>query len=290
MSELPQIDSDDSPWSVATIYINRASSFTSEQLEMSLWEMGAEGVITENTLITAYFKEEDISLTAKLNQFLLPYNLSATVKPVENKNWVQECSKLMESLVCDNFTVKPISTAKEAESPTPDLIQIIPGMGFGTGHHEATYGALKLMQSQILRKDKIFRVCDVGTGSGILAIGAAKYFFANVVANDIDVEALANAKENVEINGVQSLVTLTEDDFSIIEGPFDLIIANIYAEVLCQLEPNFRDKLRRNGVLILSGIMASLYPAIEECFTKSYWDFLTKDFNGDWVSIMLRKK
>lgn len=276
-------------WSVAEITLLNKDLFTPEQLELSLWELGAEGVITDALKITSYFPESADIIEERLNSYLNQYGLKAKVSAVPNKNWVQECKDLMEPVECGIFTVRPIPTAEDSVPPRSNLIQIIPGMGFGTGHHEATFGALKLLQSPNINKKNIFKICDVGTGSGILAIGAAKYFAAKIIANDIDDAALSNALENISLNGVSGLIKTTDLKIADLDGPFDLIVANIYAEVLCEMEPTFQDKLSKDGVLILSGIMESAYPLIEKGFSDTKWRFVEKEIKNGWVSLLLRK-
>lgn len=133
-------------------------------------------------------------------------------------------------------------------------IEIDPGMAFGTGHHASTRGCLCLLE-QAFDEHPPVRVLDIGTGSGILAIAAAKLGAAETWAVEIDPEACQIAAENVRINGVASAVCVgasLEDA----PGSFDVILANLFAFQLIDLAPRIASRLNPNGVAIGSGVLA----------------------------------
>ena len=134
--------------------------------------------------------------------------------------------------------------------PDPDIVVIIdPSTGFGTGHHATTRLCLELLQQVDLRGK---RVIDVGTGSGLLAIAAAKLGAREVIAIDQDPDALRNARDNVERNGAE--VELLEGDLARISvAPADVVLANLTSAVLQRLADSLKRLVRTGGVLIVSG-------------------------------------
>ncbi|MGH6871774.1 MAG: 50S ribosomal protein L11 methyltransferase [Rhizomicrobium sp.] len=138
-------------------------------------------------------------------------------------------------------------------------IRIEAGMAFGTGHHETTALCLAAM-SDLARRRRCTNVLDLGCGTGLLAIGAAKLWRQRVVASDIDPAAIAVTRENAHANGAAPLVqALVADGLGhpALSGraPYDLILANILAEPLTRLAPGLCASLARGGTLVLSGLL-----------------------------------
>jgi ribosomal protein L11 methyltransferase len=138
-------------------------------------------------------------------------------------------------------------------------MRIEAGMAFGTGHHETTALCLAAL-SDLAKRRRFKRVLDLGCGTGLLAIGAAKLWKRRVIASDIDPEAIAVTRENAAINGEAPLIRAVVADGlthpSIARAaPFDLIVANILAGPLTRLAPAIARALAPGGVLVLSGLM-----------------------------------
>lgn len=138
-------------------------------------------------------------------------------------------------------------------------IEIEAGQAFGTGHHGTTSGCLEMI-TQVMRRERPMTALDLGTGSGVLAIGMAKLQPAAILASDIDPIATKVAKENIILNGVSERVkAVTATGFHHIEilsrAPFNLIVANILARPLMNMAPQMAKAMARNGSLILSGIL-----------------------------------
>lgn len=182
------------------------------------------------------------------------------------QNWVTLCPDLQHPLAVGGLTITPHASA-EGVKPTPGIIHIIPGMGFGTGHHDTTH-ALIGMLGQLADRGALPRsIVDVGTGSGILAIAATMLFpNSSVVATDIDEAALENARENAALNGVSSHINLLATSIPTLPSPADLVVANLYAELLIELRDELIAITRPGGSLLLSGIMVERDPAIERAF------------------------
>jgi ribosomal protein L11 methyltransferase len=178
----------------------------------------------------------------------------------DNEDWEREWKRgLAPRQVTDRIVVKPSWTAWDAEAGQI-VIDIDPQMAFGTGEHGTTRGCLRLLDGAVRPED---RVLDVGSGSAILSIAAARLGAAEVVAVEYDEDANINARENIESNGVGDRVRLVETmaDPAVLGelGRFDLVVANILSGVIRPLLPAFRRALGdgTDGRLIVSGILLS---------------------------------
>lgn len=211
----------------------------------------------------------------------------------ENEDWAEKWRRgLGPRRVGRRLIVAPTWTEPR---PAPDewVIWIDPQMAFGTGEHATTRGVLRLLEGSVLAGD---RVLDVGTGSGILAIAAAKLGAAGVVAVESDPDALINARENVERNDVAGRVELTEGlvDPAWLEergaGRFDLIVANVLSGILIPLLPAFRWVLvdgtagGRRGRLILGGILDREEDRVVEAAGRAGFRLVCADTEEEWWS------
>jgi ribosomal protein L11 methyltransferase len=143
---------------------------------------------------------------------------AASEEVLEQQNWNRQCAELWEPFTRGIITVVPVESSHDT-TPLPDRhIKIIPGLGFGTGHHPTTnmiLGILSELSEQNFQPRSVF---DLGTGSGILAIAAARLFAAPIIANDIDPHAIENAEENSGLNHTTHLISNTTAATSDITG------------------------------------------------------------------------
>lgn len=178
-------------------------------------------------------------------------------------------------------------------APHELVVRIDPQMAFGTGEHASTRGALRLLQHAIRSGD---RVLDVGAGSGILAIAAARLGAAHVTAAESDEAALPNALENVDRNAVAERVTLTcalvDDAFLAAcgDGAFDGIVANVLSGVLCPLLPACRRALGAGGWAILAGILVEEAVALRAAARAAGFSVEAEDTEEQWWSVLLRRR
>ena len=163
---------------------------------------------------------------------------------------------------------------------------------FGTGHHETTTGCLEYI-SEILRPGARLNALDIGTGTGILAIGIAKIARVNVLASDIDPVAVRVARTNARKNGVAPFITaLTASGFGhpalAARAPYDLIVANILARPLVSLAPAFRAHLAPGGTLILSGVLRTQETMVTSALRAQGLYLVSRKRKGDWVTLRIR--
>ena len=161
---------------------------------------------------------------------------------------------------------------------------IDPGMVFGTGYHETSQTCLIIIE-QISKGGQKESCLDIGTGSGILAIGAAKLGFRNVAAVDIDPMAIDAAKRNVEENSLAN-VLIKEGDIKAVEGPFDLIVANLLSGILVDIAPEILIRLNSGGKAILSGMLAGQEDDVRKAYEKAGLTLSETVISGKWVTLV----
>ena len=177
-----------------------------------------------------------------------------------------------------------------ADSPPSRTIVIDPGMAFGTGEHPTTRGVVRLMQ-RIVRGSE--SVADLGAGSAVLAIAAAKLGASRVVAVEMDSEAIGNAEENVARNGVTDRVVVVEGDAGVLlplVAPVDLVLANIISSVLLQLLPRIADALAPGGRAILSGVLYEEREAMLAAIAAEGWRVVDEDREELWWSASIARR
>jgi ribosomal protein L11 methyltransferase len=152
--------------------------------------------------------------------------------------------------------------------PERKCIVIKPARAFGTGHHPSTAGALRAIEEIARGPGAIRSALDVGTGSGLLAIALRMHGAARVVAIDIDADALDNARDNAELNRAGGAIRFSAIPLHSVRGRFDVVVANILANVLIEMAPELARRLAPHGHLILGGILASESHEVTRAYRK----------------------
>jgi len=178
-----------------------------------------------------------------------------------------------------NMVIKP-SWREVQRSPADVVIELDPGMAFGTGLHPTTRMVLEAMESFTPLGS---RVLDLGTGSGILAVAAAKLGAAHVLAADVDPLACAIASENARLNHVEDVVRVAPGSAEVAQGTYDLILANIIASVIADLAPEFRRLMGPKSRLIASGIVEERAHLVEAAFQAAGLVVVETRRSDDWL-------
>ncbi len=207
-----------------------------------------------------------------------------------NEDWEREWRRgLQPRKVSPRIVVKPSWTHWEAATDEI-VIEIDPQMAFGTGEHATTRGCLRLLDRFMRTGD---RALDVGSGSAILSIACARLGASQVIAVEYDADANINARENIERNGVATLVELREamaDDALLASmGSFDVVLANILSGVIRPLLPALRSALLPDGRIIVSGILASERDRVLADATAADLRLVAEDSEEDWWSGVLTR-
>jgi ribosomal protein L11 methyltransferase len=167
------------------------------------------------------------------------------------------------------------------------VIQLDPGMAFGTGLHPTTQMCLAVLE-ELVRPGA--NVLDLGTGSGILAIAAAKLGARHVLAVDNDSQTVKVARENVVTNGVQEIVSVEHGSLSKISGDYDVVAVNILARVIVEmLQKGLATRVRSGGVLIAAGIITDQAPQVITALEQGMFALAGRRQEGDWVSLLARR-
>lgn len=215
----------------------------------------------------------------------LPAGSAIETAVVPDRDWVAESQRQLAPIRAGRFFVH--GSHFDGRPPRGSIpIEIDAGLAFGTGRHETTRGCL-LALLRLARERKMRRPLDVGTGSGILAIAAAKLWNVEVLAGDNDKQAVAVARENAMLNGVGDRVrVVTGNGYGAAAirdgGPYDLILANILARPLMRLAPGLARHLARRGVAVLSGLLASQEEMVLAAHRRQGLDLLWRIRLGDW--------
>lgn len=199
---------------------------------------------------------------------------------LKSSDWVKVYQDSVQPLTIDKFYIHPTW-----DEPSKDLINIAidPALAFGTGHHPTTASALRAIAKYVKIGD---RVLDVGCGSGILGVAAIK-LGAVVDACDTDIACIENSTLNAELNGVK-FNNLWEGSCGMTKESYDIVVANIVADVLIFIANDLKSVLKKNGILVLSGILDKY----ESKVLKFYQDFeiLEKIAQDEWVTLILKAR
>lgn len=229
--------------------------------------------------------EEDYqSIISKIQKSLI--NVEVKISTVNDSDWKDKWKDYFHSFAIGNILIKPSwedVDSKEYES----IIEIDPGMAFGTGAHETTKMCIEKM-SEI----DIDSFLDVGCGSGILSIAASKLGCKDIHAIDIDPDCMDVAKENMENNGVKDFTLYCENilenrpDFT---NSFSVICANILADIIIEAMPYFKKHLKNNGYLITSGIIEGKENRVIDAFKQFGFSYIEVKKDGEWYMVAGRK-
>ncbi|ABB44948.1 LSU ribosomal protein L11P methyltransferase [Sulfurimonas denitrificans DSM 1251] len=198
---------------------------------------------------------------------------------LKNSDWVKVYQDSIEPLRIDKFYIHPTWDAPDANLIN---IAIDPALAFGTGHHPTTASALRAIAKYVKEDDKVL---DVGCGSGILGVGAIK-LGAVVDACDTDIACIENSQLNSELNNVK-FNKLWEGSCSFTKDRYDVVVANIVADVLIFIANDLKSVVKEDGVLVLSGILEKY----ESKVLKFYQNFeiLEKITQDEWVTFILKQ-
>jgi len=201
---------------------------------------------------------------------------------VDDKDWLESWKAEFVPIRIGAFLVRP--TWSEAVAGDSVELVLDPGMAFGTGLHPTTQQCLEALSTLPLEGKSAL---DVGTGSGILAIAAAKRGASPVVAVDTDSLAVGAARENAVRNGVA--IPVGEGSAADVPGRFDVVIANIVSPVLQRIAPDLAARLSGGGTLLVAGISAPAERATREALEAARLEVLDRTVRDDWVALALRR-
>ena len=265
-------------------------TFTLEDQEMQdilialLAEMGFDTFDETGHLLLAYTDADafDEARTEALNTLCAQLNCSYRYTTMADKNWNEEWEKQFQPVIIENRCIirAPFHQADDAYEQE---IIIAPRMAFGTGHHASTYLMVQAMMDMDLSKKTI---CDAGTGTGVLAILAAKLGATDILALDNNEWAYNNALDNLALNDVLEVVDMQLAEPPLIQDKkFDVILANINRSVILEYMELFRHALNDRGTLLLSGILTADMPLITRAAASAGLQEVRNLTREDWSCV-----
>lgn len=219
---------------------------------------------------------------------------SIVISETEDKDWLNNWKEFFHQFYIDDLLVTPSWEEIRPEDRDKKVLHIDPGTAFGTGMHETTQLCIRQLKKYITPDTVLL---DVGTGSGILAIVALMYGIKEAAGTDLDPCALEAVRENVEMNGISpgafqmmigNIITDKEVQERAGYEKYDIVVANILAEVLLSLTPVVKKHLKKGGIYITSGIIAEKEKLVTDAVKAAGMEVLEVTRQNEWVSVTAR--
>jgi ribosomal protein L11 methyltransferase len=257
-----------------------------ESLIALLAEIGFEGFEETEEALSAFVAEPDYP-ESDLNNIISKLNLTYTKSIIEDQNWNLLWEQSYEPvLVLHPVDQRPwINIRADFHPSRTDVEQewlVTPKMSFGTGHHETTCLMLEYLGLTDLQGKTVL---DLGTGTGILAIGASRFGASRVVAIDNEPWTVENCRENAAVNDCKEIQVLLGDNLQEITEKFDLILANINLNILIRLMDEMLERLNADGFIIMSGILEADISILDEKMRQRGFQLHSVRKKGNWVAI-----
>ena len=247
----------------------------------ALFAAGAQGIQELADSFVTHVHGQSVANDVVCAMIALGDDIRVETEPTPDIDWSEQWKQSIGVQELGALTVAPPWLA--ADLDPQNSIVIDPGMAFGTGEHATTRGVIRLLQRVVRHGDV---VADLGAGSAVLAIAAAKLGATRVAAIEVDPDAIGNADENVARNGVEDRVAIIEGDAASLlplGAPVTVITANIISSVLLALLPAMRAALAPGGHAILSGILAAERDTMLSAIMRD-WHLVEEDREDAWWS------
>jgi ribosomal protein L11 methyltransferase len=293
---VPEDPNREKTWQLLALTVSREAEETVSSL---LLELATNGIITleeapDSVKLGAYFDERaDLARVSDDVRAKLAVAgqagalIEVSISSVADQDWMQKWKEGFEAVAIGERLIISPSWKRPDETRGREVVEIDPGMAFGTGTHETT----RLCLEAIERYWRGGRMLDVGTGTGILAIAAAKLApGSRISAIDIDPLAVEAARENGAINRVEGALEISEGEpRAFREGAFDVVVANLTAEVIADLFDDLAACLAPSGSMILSGILTTLRPDVEARAAEAGLKVVERREAGEWSALVVRR-
>lgn len=254
---------------------------------------------TEGVIVKAYYEDnEDVTIDFEavhaLIRGLVQYDIDLgpidwTLTEVKEEKWATAWKEFYHPVqITDKLTIVPTWETYTPHSPEEHIIELDPGMAFGTGTHQTTRLCLEAVEKYVVAGDDVI---DVGTGSGVLSILAAKLGANSVLALDLDDVAVRAAQENIDVNKVGDIVEVTTGN--LLEGVdrnVDVVVANILADVILMFPDDVYRVLKPGGLFIASGIIETKVEEVAAAIVAAGLTMIERDNKDDWFALIARKE
>ncbi|MEK3934146.1 50S ribosomal protein L11 methyltransferase [Sporosarcina sp. FSL W7-1349] len=265
-----------------------------EIYELDKDDFPADGVLVKaylpvNSFLNETMKELELAISRLAEFGLAEKQPVISTNEVDDEDWATAWKQFYHPVkISSRFTIVPTWEQYDPVVSDELIIELDPGMAFGTGTHPTTVMCLQALEKYVQEGNT---VVDVGTGSGVLSIGAALLGASHVHALDLDDVAVVAAKENIKLNHVEDRIKVTHGNLldSVNETP-DVIVANILAEVILSFSADAFDLLPTDGLFIVSGIIGQKRDLVKEDLVSKGFDIVESVLMEDWVAIIARKR
>lgn len=268
-----------------------------EQSEDNLfdWVELEELNVREGATIKAYYKDDENfehyfqyikDSVLNLDRFGLDKGEGkVTAKKVDEQDWANNWKKYYKPTKIGNEIVVKPTWEDYNKKDNEIVIELDPGMAFGTGTHETTRLCVKALEEYVNEDSVVF---DIGTGSGILSIAAAKLNAKHVVGVDLDPVAVDAAKENVELNNLDNIEILYGNLMEVVDGKANIVVANILADIIKILAEDVKKFVVEGGYFISSGIILDRKDDVIEKLQQCGFEIEKINVDGEWCCIIAR--
>ncbi len=260
-----------------------------DAVQSVLFKLGSTGLMEETDRLISYFEPASYSDADTLAALLHgSTQCRVEIRKIPAQDWESEWKKNFKPRkISKRFVVRP-SWEKYTKKKNEFVLIIDPKMSFGTGTHETTQLVIQLMERSVIRKGNVL---DIGTGTGILAVAAAKLGGKRIFAFDVDENSYENAVENVRRNRCEKKVELFCGPMEHKPGTwpekYDTILANIQKSVIIEMLEPIRLLLSHKGTLIVSGILTSEDTVMREEFLRHGFKMIASKADGEWIAYLL---
>lgn len=253
-----------------------------------------EGVIVKAYLPVTSFISETVEEIKEAINNLVTYNIDiglnkVSISEVNEEEWSTAWKKYYHPVkISEKFTIVPTWEEYTPVHSDELIIELDPGMAFGTGTHPTTVMCIQALERTVQKDD---RIIDVGTGSGVLSIAAALLGAKHVDALDLDEVAVNSARLNIELNKVQNTVTVSQNN--LLTGKteqVDLIVANILAEIIVRFTDDVGKLVKPGGYFIASGIIQQKKQLVKDAILTAGFEIVETLVMEDWVAIIAKKQ
>lgn len=264
-------------------------SFFVEKKEDGMLEVQGETRTVESVLEDVNREMEDLRMFCEIGEG------TVTVDETEDIDWINNWKQYFHQFYIDDILVIPSWEDIKPEDNEKMVLHIDPGTAFGTGMHETTQLCIRQLKKFITPETELL---DVGTGSGILGILSLMFGAKHVVGTDLDICAVPAVEENCAVNGIRpeqfdmligNIISEKEVQDQVGYEKYDIVVANILADVLVPLTPVILHQLKPGGIYITSGIIDDKETTVVEAVKAAGLEVLEVTYQGEWVSVTARK-
>ena len=287
------------------VEIQDKQPLTEEDKAQMFVDIMPEGPADDGVAYLNFYLEEDADKDAilkdvrealdDLRNFMDIGEATIEESQTEDKDWINNWKQYFHQFYVDDILIVPSWEEVKEEDKDKMIIHIDPGTAFGTGMHETTQLCIRQLRKFITPDTELL---DVGTGSGILAILSLMFGAKHAVGTDLDICAVEAVAQNCEVNGIDpaqfdmmigNIITDKEVQDKVGYECYDIVVANILADVLVPLTPVIVHHLKKGGIYITSGIIDDKEQTVVEAVKAAGLEVLEVTYQGEWVSVTARK-